>query len=161
MTSMLLRIPVEIELIHQGRTVKASGIADTGAPGILSIERSVVAPLGLSLSDQYTTGGYVKGATIPAWRSKVDALTVVGNPACSMKDVPIEVVEGSETGEGIESFLLGDDFFRMLNARIDYTEGGARIICRPHHVSWAPLVVGGLILAVGVTAAYITRNQIE
>jgi hypothetical protein len=161
MTSQLLRIPVEIELFYKGRSVKLKGIVDTGAADFLSIAEKAVAPLSLNLYGEHKSSGIVEGASIPAWYADIDRLSVVGNPDCTLDNVKISVNRGFATEGGLENFLLGDDFLRSLNATVEYSEGGAKIICHPKTTSLTPLLVGGAVLGLGIAAAYLTWDKFK
>lgn len=158
--TMLLRVPVELELRHRGRTVRVKGIADTGAYGFLAISEEAVAPLGLELTNPHKASGIVEGATIPAWDANVDRMEIVGNPDCMMEHAIIDVQRGFAREGGFEEFLLGDDFFRTLNAVIEYSEGGVSIKCRPTKVNLTPIILGGGILAAAVAVAALTWDSI-
>jgi hypothetical protein len=158
-TTRLLRIPVEIELTKGHRNVRLKGIADTGASGYLVIAREAVESLGLELTNPHESGGVVEGAKIRAWNAIVDGLEIVGNPDCFMDHVRIEVAEGYARTPGEEEFLLGEDFFRSLNAVIEYSHGGVSIRCRPTHVSLTPALIGGGFLAAAIMVAVLTWDS--
>jgi predicted aspartyl protease len=160
MTTMLLRIPVEIELRHRGRVIRVRGLADTGAPDFLLISEEAAAPLGLRLDNPHESGGAVAGAKILVWDSVVDKLEIVGNPDCAMDNVRIQVARGYSRTPGEEEFLLGDDFFRTLNAVIEYSEGGVSIRCRRAKANLTPILLGGGILAAAVAVATLTWDSL-
>lgn len=153
-----LRVPVELELRHRGRAIRVRGIVDTGSYDILAISEEAIAPLGLELTNPHKTSGFIEGVYTTAWNAVIDKMQIVGNPDCSIENAVISVARGMSKGGGLEQeeFLLGDEFFRILNAVVEYGEGGVSIKCRPAKVSLNPILVGGGILAASIVVAAIT-----
>jgi len=118
-----MQIPqITVVLTQAGREYPLRGSLDTGYDGLAVVRPDLARRLNLPVVGSQRLVGFGGENTVSIGR--MDALTIKGSPACSLKNVQVAITEIP----GTDDILLGEEFFKKFQFDINYREGEPLVI---------------------------------